>query len=87
LIDPARRTRAEALARLVPVIGACVLGAMMFLVVAGLTEGFITPWDLPVLPAVLLGVTLAGGFWGMVVLRGVRNAPVGPPAARAAPAA
>lgn len=70
LIDPGRRTRSEALARLVPVIGACTLGTMIFLVVAGLTEGFITPWNLPTVPAVVVGVTLAGGFWAMVIVRG-----------------
>jgi uncharacterized membrane protein SpoIIM required for sporulation len=70
LIDPARQTRSDALARLVPVIGACTLGTVIFLVVAGLTEGFITPWNLATAPAVALGATLAGGFWGMVILRG-----------------
>lgn len=75
LIDPGRRTRPDALAQLVPVIGACALGTMIFLVVAGLTEGFITPWNLPTIPAVLLGVALAGSFWAMVTFRG--NAPPG----------
>jgi len=70
LIDPARRTRSEALGQLVPVIGACTLGTIMFLVVAGLTEGFITPWNLPTIPALLVGVTLAGSFWLMVIVRG-----------------
>ncbi|HXQ60788.1 MAG TPA: stage II sporulation protein M [Acidimicrobiales bacterium] len=75
LIDPGRRTRSDALARLVPVIGACTLGAVIFLVVAGLTEGFVTPWNLPTVPAVLLGVLLAGSFWAMVTFRGgVRSA-------------
>ncbi len=70
LIDPARRTRSEALGRLVPVIGACTLGTIIFLVVAGLTEGFITPWNLPTIPAVVVGAVLAGGFWSMVIFRG-----------------
>ena len=70
LIDPARRTRSDALGQLVPVIGACALGTIIFLVVAGLTEGFITPWDLPTVPAVVVGVFLAGGFWSMVIWRG-----------------
>jgi uncharacterized membrane protein SpoIIM required for sporulation len=80
LIDPARRTRSEALARLVPVIGACTLGTVIFLVVAGLTEGFITPWNLPTVAAVIVGVTLAGSFWAMVIVRG-RSAPTEPTAA------
>jgi uncharacterized membrane protein SpoIIM required for sporulation len=70
LIDPGRQTRSDALGRLVPVIGACTLGTMIFLVVAGLTEGFITPWNLATVPAIAVGVTLAGSFWAMVVWRG-----------------
>ncbi len=75
LIDPGRRSRAEKLGTLVPVIGACLLGTMIFLVVAGLTEGFITPWDLPTIPALAVGCVLAGGFWTMVVVRGRTTAP------------
>jgi uncharacterized membrane protein SpoIIM required for sporulation len=70
MIDPGRRTRSAALGRLVPVIGTCALGSVIFLVVAGLTEGFITPWNLPTVPAVVVGATLAGTFWAMVVFRG-----------------
>jgi uncharacterized membrane protein SpoIIM required for sporulation len=70
LIDPGRLTRSDALGRLVPLIGACILGTMMFLVVAGLTEGFITPWNLPTVPAIVVGVALAGSFWAMVIFRG-----------------
>ncbi len=73
LIDPARLTRSEALGRLLPVIGACTLGTMIFLVVAGLTEGFITPWNLPTVPAVVVGAVLAGGFWSMVMFRGAAD--------------
>jgi hypothetical protein len=42
--------------------------------VAGLTEGFITPWNLATVPAVVVGVILAGGFWSMVVWRGSPDA-------------
>jgi uncharacterized membrane protein SpoIIM required for sporulation len=70
LIDPGRRTRSEALAQRLQIISACTLGTIIFLVVAGLTEGFITPWNLPTVPAVLLGATLAGTFWSMVIIRG-----------------
>jgi uncharacterized membrane protein SpoIIM required for sporulation len=72
LVDPGRDTRAGALERLVPSIGAAILGVMVFLVVAGLTEGIITPWDLPTAAALAVGLALAGGFWSMVVLRGRR---------------
>ena len=36
---------------------------MLFLVVAGLTEGIVTPWDLPPPAALLIGIALAGAFW------------------------
>jgi uncharacterized membrane protein SpoIIM required for sporulation len=87
LIDPGRRTRSDALAGLVPVIGACTLGTVMFLVLAGLTEGFITPWNLATVPALLVGVALAGGFWAMVVWRGGAPVTTPSPELRAAPAA
>lgn len=70
LIDPGRATRGEALAALTPRLGATVLGVVGFLVVAGLTEGFVTPWDLPLPAAVAVGAVLAGTFWTMVVVRG-----------------
>jgi uncharacterized membrane protein SpoIIM required for sporulation len=85
LIDPARRTRSDALARLVPVIGACTLGTVIFLVVAGLTEGFVTPWNLATVPAVVVGVILAGSFWSMVIWRGSPDTS-GPRASTGAPA-
>jgi uncharacterized membrane protein SpoIIM required for sporulation len=76
LIDPGLATRAEALSDLVPQIGSITLAVVIFLVVAGLTEGFVTPWDLPTVPAVGVGLLLSGAFWTMVVRRG------GPEAAR-----
>jgi len=70
LIDPGRRTRAEALGALVPVLGDTVLGVAGCLVVAGLTEGVVTTWDLPIPLALAVGVLLAGTFWVLVVWRG-----------------
>jgi hypothetical protein len=81
LIDPGHQTRVDALARLTPTVGVCTLGFMVFLIVAGLTEGFITPWFLPTVPAIAVGVTLAGSFWTLVVVRGrtstLRDVPLG----------
>jgi uncharacterized membrane protein SpoIIM required for sporulation len=77
LIDPGPDTRGEALGRIMPVIGSATLSVMMFLVVAGLTEGIITPWDLPTPAAFAVGLALAGGFWAMVAWRG-RSEPMAP---------
>ncbi len=88
LIDPGNYTRAEALARLTPTIGAIVLAFMGFLVVAGLTEGIVTPWDLSPPLAFAVGIALAGSFWSLVLVRGRLRAPSSlgavPRAARAA---
>lgn len=70
LIDPGNDTRAEALGRLTPTIGAILLAVMGFLVVAGLTEGIITPWDLSPGAAFAVGIALAGSFWALVFTRG-----------------
>jgi uncharacterized membrane protein SpoIIM required for sporulation len=70
LVDPGDDTRPAAVARLLPTLGASILAVMLFLVVAGLTEGLLTPDDLPPVVAVGVGVVLAGGFWALVAWRG-----------------
>ena len=70
LIDPGRATRRDALTRLVPLLGDTVLGVAGWLVIAGLTEGIVTTWDLPLGLALGIGLVLAGGFWSLVVWRG-----------------
>jgi uncharacterized membrane protein SpoIIM required for sporulation len=75
LIDPGRKTRAEALEAAVPVISSAVLTVAMFLLVAGSTEGIITPLDLPTPEALAVGLALAGTFWAMVIWRGRPDAP------------
>lgn len=59
-----------------PLIGDTVLGVAGCLVVAGLTEGIVTTWDLPLGLALGIGLLLAGGFWGLVAWRG-RQEPAG----------
>jgi hypothetical protein len=49
------------------------LGTAPWLVVAGLTEGFVTPDGLPLGAALALGGFLAGTFWLLVTIRGRRN--------------
>jgi uncharacterized membrane protein SpoIIM required for sporulation len=75
LIDPGRSSRSDALAAMTPQLGATLLAVVIFLVAAGLTEGFVTPWDLPTGAAIGVGALLAGGFWAMVVWRGVPQTP------------
>ena len=70
LIDPGLSSRSDALAAMTPQLGATLIAVVIFLIAAGLTEGFVTPWDLPTGAAVGVGVLLAGGFWSMVVWRG-----------------
>jgi hypothetical protein len=50
---------------------------MGFLVVAGLTEGIVTPWDLAPPVAFAVGIALAGSFWCLVFARGRTPAAVG----------
>jgi uncharacterized membrane protein SpoIIM required for sporulation len=73
LIDPGRLPRGEALRRQARPAVVIVIGAALCLVVAGLTEGFVTPHALPVPAAVAVGVGLGGGFWLMIWLRGFRS--------------
>lgn len=84
LIDPGRSTRAAALRARVPMLGDLVLGVAACLVVAGLTEGIVTTWDLPLAAAVGVGVLWGGGFWVLVAWRGAKGRTT---AVTAAPAA
>jgi uncharacterized membrane protein SpoIIM required for sporulation len=70
LIDPGLRPRRELLRSEARAAVLMVLGTAPWLVVAGLTEGFVTPRGLPLPEA--LGVSFALGvtFWGLVLIRG-----------------
>jgi uncharacterized membrane protein SpoIIM required for sporulation len=70
LIDPGVRPRLEALRADARGAVLMVLGTAPWLVVAGLTEGFVTPRDLPVPGALTVGATLAAVFWGLVLTCG-----------------
>lgn len=82
LIDPGRRRRSDALVAEARGAVALALGTALWLVVAGLVEGLITPVGIGVGPALGLGLGLAGVFWALVIWRGapshghpVRSAP------------
>jgi uncharacterized membrane protein SpoIIM required for sporulation len=70
LIDPGLRPRGEALRADARGAVLMVLGTAPWLVLAGLTEGFITPRALPLGAALGVGLTLASLFWGLVLTRG-----------------
>jgi uncharacterized membrane protein SpoIIM required for sporulation len=52
---------------------AVALATAPWLVVAGLTEGFVTPHALPIGAALALGLALGGTFWTLLALRGFRG--------------
>jgi uncharacterized membrane protein SpoIIM required for sporulation len=79
LLDPGTRPRGEALRAAARPAVAQVLGTAVWLIVAGLTEGFVTPHGVPLGAAVSVGCGLGGLFWGLVAWRGrvtVTPAPV-----------
>ena len=73
MIDAGRLPRGESLRRQARPAVALVLGTAPWLVVAGLTEGFVTPHALPLPAAIAVGGALAGTFWTLVVVRGRRR--------------
>jgi uncharacterized membrane protein SpoIIM required for sporulation len=70
LINPGVHPRAEVLRREARRAVQMVLATAPWLVVAGLTEGFITPRGLPLPAAIAVGVALGGVFWTLVLTRG-----------------
>jgi uncharacterized membrane protein SpoIIM required for sporulation len=70
IVDPGTLTRGASLRREARGSMEIVLGTMPWLVVAGITEGFVSPRH-PSLPvAAVVGVTLAGIYWTLVTVRG-----------------
>jgi uncharacterized membrane protein SpoIIM required for sporulation len=78
LIDPGSRSRAAALRTLAPALGDTILGVAACLVVAGMVEGVVTTWDLPLAAALTIGVGLGLAFWTLVAVRGGPDAPTAP---------
>jgi len=66
LVDPGRRPRSQALATEARAAMELVLGTAVWLVVAGLTEGLVTPLGIGVGPALAVGAGLAAAYWGLV---------------------
>ncbi len=70
LIDPGPRTRATALVAAARPAVRIALGTALWLVVAGLIEGFVTPRRLPVGAALAVGVAAAATLWSLAIWRG-----------------
>ena len=82
LIDPGWLTRGEALRRQARPAVAMIIGAAPCLVVAGLTEGFVTPRALPLPAALAVGLALGAAFWALIYVRGFRLARAASPTGR-----
>jgi len=90
LVDPGQKRRSASLQSIAPRLADTLLGVAACLVLAGLTEGIVTAWDLPITGALAVGLFWGLGFWGLVVWRGRRREPAEPepaPLLRSAPVA
>jgi uncharacterized membrane protein SpoIIM required for sporulation len=72
IVAPGAGTRVEALVAVAPAAAQMVLGTAVWLVVAGLVEGFVTPSGLTTPAALAVGLGLGATFWGLTVMRGRR---------------
>ena len=86
LVDPGRRPRAQALTTEARAAVELVLGTAVFLVVAGLVEGLVTPLGIGPGRAIAVGVGLAAIYWALVWRLG-RPRPEREPALTAGPGA
>jgi uncharacterized membrane protein SpoIIM required for sporulation len=66
LVDPGRRPRVQALATEARAAVELVLGTAVWLVVAGLVEGLVTPLGIGVGPALAVGFGLGTLYWALV---------------------
>jgi uncharacterized membrane protein SpoIIM required for sporulation len=83
VIDPGNLPRAVALRAAARPAVLLALATAPWLVIAGLTEGFVTPRGLPLVAALALGVFLAGVYWTLVFTRGHAPSPRDTPAGSA----
>jgi uncharacterized membrane protein SpoIIM required for sporulation len=73
LVDPGPLTRRAALSAQARPAMAVVLGTAPWLVVAGLTEGYVSPAGWGGAGPYLVGFGLGGAYWGLIVWRGRRR--------------
>jgi uncharacterized membrane protein SpoIIM required for sporulation len=74
MVDPGRRTRGTALREEARAAVEMALGTAVWLVVAGIVEGFVTPAGYGLAANAVIGVTLGAVYWTLVVVRGGRAA-------------
>jgi uncharacterized membrane protein SpoIIM required for sporulation len=70
IIDPGTRTRIDALRTEARAAVEIVLGTAVWLVVAGLVEGFLTPAGKGLTVVLIVGLGLGALYWGLVLWRG-----------------
>lgn len=75
IVDPGRRPRGQALLTEARAAIEMVLGTALWLVVAGLTEGLVTPLGIGPWLAVAVGFGLGGLYWALVWRLGAPPAP------------
>jgi uncharacterized membrane protein SpoIIM required for sporulation len=73
LVDPGPLTRRAALATQARPAMAVVLGTAPWLVVAGLTEGYVSPAGWGGAGPYVVGFGLGGAYWGLLLWRGRRR--------------
>jgi uncharacterized membrane protein SpoIIM required for sporulation len=70
IVDPGQLTRGASLRREARTAIEIVLGTMPWLVLAGLIEGFVSPRQLPLPAALVVGLIAAGAYWTLLFRRG-----------------
>jgi uncharacterized membrane protein SpoIIM required for sporulation len=75
IVDPGTRSRMEALRTEARAAVEIVLGTAVWLVVAGLVEGFLTPAGKGLTVVLIVGIGLGVLYWGLVFWRGAPTPP------------
>jgi uncharacterized membrane protein SpoIIM required for sporulation len=75
IVDPGTRPRMDALRTEARAAVEIVLGTAVWLVVAGLVEGFLTPAGKGLAVVLVVGLGLGVLFWGLILWRGAPERP------------
>jgi uncharacterized membrane protein SpoIIM required for sporulation len=85
ILAPGNRRRGAALIEEGRAAVELVLGTAMWLIVAGLIEGFVSPAWLGIVPVLIIGSIVGGSYWTLVIVRGKPDAPAFDPYDAATP--